>query len=459
MTTRMWSVRAAVPVFAAAFLAACNGDSDPLPPPPALDEVFVDSYGDGVSYQAFSGVPASATVTVDTAEKHAGTASLRVVVPAADYVGGAFPTANPRDLSGFDALTFWAKASKAATLNVAGLGVDNQPNPPYSAERTAIALTTAWTKYVIPIPLAVKLTSEDGLFHFAEGSDEGAYTIWLDDIRFETLGAAALGTPAPAIATETVSREIGATHAVNGAAVTFPLGGENVTVAASRRYFTWDSSDDSVATVDAAGIVTAIGVGSADITATLGAVPAAGVTTVDVNLASAPTAAAPTPTPAAADAISLFSNAYTNVSVNTWSASWDSADVADVLVAGDDVKKYTSLVFAGIEFTSATVDATAMTHFHLDLWTPDATAFKVKLVDFGANGVWGDGAGGAGGDDTEHELTFDAGTTPALANATWVSLDVPLADFSGMTARGHVAQLIISATSSTVFVDNVFFHR
>jgi hypothetical protein len=105
------------------------------------------------------------------------------------------------------------------------------------------------------------------------------------------------------------------------------------------------------------------------------------------------------------------------------------------------------------------VDATAMTHFHLDLWTPDATTFKVKLVDYGANGVWGDGSGGAGGDDTEHELTFDATTTPALATGQWISLDLPLSDFTNLTARAHVAQLILSATNSTVFVDNVFFHK
>ena len=52
-----------------------------------------------------------------------------------------------------------------------------------------------------------------------------------------------------------------------------------------------------------------------------------------------------------------------------------------------------------------------MTHFHLDLWTPDATVFKVKLVDFGANGVWGDGSGGWPG-DARNAFT-GAGLTPA----------------------------------------------
>jgi hypothetical protein len=172
---------------------------------------------------------------------------------------------------------------------------------------------------------------------------------------------------------------------------------------------------------------------------------------------TAPVTAAPTPTWAAGDVISLFSNAYTNRTVDTWSAGWDQADVSDVKVAGNDVKKYENLVFAGIEFVSSTIDATAMTHFSFDLWTPNPTAapaiFKVKLVDFGANGTFG------GGDDKEHELTFSRATTPSLVTGSWIRFDIPLADFTGLTTKGHLAQLIIVGDTPTVFVDNVLLHR
>jgi hypothetical protein len=171
----------------------------------------------------------------------------------------------------------------------------------------------------------------------------------------------------------------------------------------------------------------------------------------------APTVAAPTPTRPAANVISLFSDAYTNVTVDTWSAPWDAADVADVQIAGNNTKRYTNLVFAGIEFTSQPINASAMTHFHMHIWTPDPTAppaaFRIKLVDFGADGAFG------GGDDVEHELTLTATTTPALASGEWVSLDLPLSLFTGMTTRGSVAQLIISGDPNTVFVDNVYFYR
>jgi hypothetical protein len=100
-----------------------------------------------------------------------------------------------------------------------------------------------------------------------------------------------------------------------------------------------------------------------------------------------------------------------------------------------------------------------MTHFSLDLWTADPTAspavFKIKLVDFGADGAFG------GGDDREHELTFDATTTPALRTGEWVRLDIPLSAFTGLTTRGHLAQLILVSDPgpNTVYVDNVLFRR
>jgi len=170
---------------------------------------------------------------------------------------------------------------------------------------------------------------------------------------------------------------------------------------------------------------------------------------------ASPQVAAPTPTLPASQVISMFSNAYTNVAVDTWKTSWSSANLEDVQIAGNDTKKYSTLNFVGIETTGANmIDATAMTHFHTDIWTGNATTFKIKLVDLGANGTY-DGVGL--GDDKEHEITI---TSPA--QNTWVSLDIPLSDFTNLTSRGHIAQLIYAAAptgSATVYVDNVYFHN
>src|SRR5690606_12691178 len=92
----------------------------------------------------------------------------------------------------------------------------------------------------------------------------------------------------------------------------------------------------------------------------------------------------------------------------------------------------------------------SMTHFHVDVWTADATEIKIKLVDFGADGAYD------GGDDVEHQITIE---NPALEK--WVSLDIPLSDFTGLTTRAHIAQLIFVGAPSkgnTIFMDNIYFY-
>jgi hypothetical protein len=437
--------------------AACDRDTNNLQPEPLSTDgtVFVESFGRGVSFQGFSGSNTNA-MRIDSTVRHAGVASVRVTIPnvndpAGGYSGGAFVAEVPRDLSGFDALTFWARASKAATLDVAGIGNDNTGTSKYTAEANALALTTEWKKFVLPIPLASKLTAEKGMFYFAEGPENGVgYTLWLDDIKYEKLGT--ITNPRPQLVPQpTLTDEVGAVRTLEGGVVTFTVSGADQSIDAAPGYFTYTSSNTAVATVGANGAITTVGAGSSTITATLGTTPAAG--SVTLTTVAPPTAAAPTPTHAAADVVSLFSNAYTNVPVATWSATWDQADVADVQVGGNAAKKYTNLSFAGIEFTGPTVNAAAMTHLHLDVFALDATAFRVKLVDFGANGAFG------GGDDTEHEVALSAGSTPRVTAGQWSSLDIPLSSFTGLTGRGHIAQLILSGSSSTVYVDNVYFYK
>ena len=162
-----------------------------------------------------------------------------------------------------------------------------------------------------------------------------------------------------------------------------------------------------------------------------------------------PTAAAPTPTRNAADVVSMFSNAYTNVAVDTWRTDWSAAVLEDIQIEGNDTKKYSNLDFVGIETVTKQIDITAMNHFHIDMWTPNMTTFRVKLVDFGADAAFG------GGDDTEHEVIFDN----VVANR-WNSLDIPLTQFANLMGKQHIAQIIFSglpAGGGTVYIDNVFF--
>lgn len=91
-----------------AAVAGCRSLSDLEPAPPNTDPiVFDDQFGSHVDYQAFLGSKVDA-VTIDSDEKVIGSASLGVIIPADGWSGGAFTTSLRRDLSGYDALTFWA---------------------------------------------------------------------------------------------------------------------------------------------------------------------------------------------------------------------------------------------------------------------------------------------------------------------------------------------------------------
>jgi hypothetical protein len=173
--------------------------------------------------------------------------------------------------------------------------------------------------------------------------------------------------------------------------------------------------------------------------------------TFSAGAATAPTTAAPTPTRASADVISMFSNAYTNKTVDTWRTSWSAATLTELQIAGNDTKKYSSLDYVGIETTGANLlDVSSMLYFHFDAWTPDITSLKVKLVDFGMDAAYG------GGDDKEHQVSL----TPTQNG--WNSFDIPMSDFTGLTSKNHIAQLIFSGTpvgSGTVYIDNVYYHK
>jgi hypothetical protein len=109
------------------------------------------------------------------------------------------------------------------------------------------------------------------------------------------------------------------------------------------------------------------------------------------------------------------------------------------------------LDFVGIETVANQLDVTGMTHFHMDVWSADFAFFGVKLVDFGADGAFG------GGDDVEHQVNFNA-----PAQGQWLSLDIPLSDFVGLTTRENIAQYILVGQptgTNTVYVDNVYFFK
>jgi hypothetical protein len=439
---------------------------------PKTAEVFTDTpVGMGTNFYFPYGPDANNPVgskfsawSVDTNVSYKGNASMRFDVPNSNdpqgnYAGGILRIDGAgRDLTGYDALTFWAKASQGVTIGEIGFGEDFYPNK-YITTMTNISLGTAWTKYIIPIPDASKLLQEKGMFRYSagtQGTNGMGYTFWIDELKFEKLGTI-LPLQASIMDGANVTRStfVGVKSTITGVIATFNMpNGVNQSVAITPAFLNFTSSNPSVATVNDAGEVTPIAAGTATITATFNGQPVTG--SLIINCTGSFTHA-PRPTLNPANVISIFSDAYTNVPVNYYNgywAPWQTTQSNDFSVLGDNVLSYTNFNFVGIEFSNPTVNATSMTHLHLDLFFPGPIApgrqLRVIVVDFGANGVFG-------GDDTRHSTTF---TAPTLVSQNWVSIEIPFSAMPGLGSRSKLAQLILEGgDNSNLYVDNIYFHN
>ena len=448
MISRTLLGRTALMLVALAGLTACERDLTGLDPAPFPNDalVFGDAPGPGLDwfFTFDTSIQDPFPFQFDPEVTFRGDGAVRIEVPGEGaFVGGVFISNVPRDLSGYNALTFWARASTNITMNEVGFGLDFEANAFRTGVIGGVPLTTAWRKVTIPIPDPAKLTREKGMFWMAEGTETGSpYNIWVDEMQWENLTTFA--DYRPAIQSQTLRAELGSTLSATGGSLTVNANGADVMVDVASRFFEYTSSNPSVVAVTEEG-VQFVGTGTATITAALAGRAASGEITV--NVVGPPQAGPPTPQEPAAEVISLFSDAYDDVTVDTWSAVWDNADVEDVRIAGDNLKKYTNLTFAGIEFTSAPVDASEKAFLHIDVFAAQPS-FTIRLVDFGPDGVFGN-------DDSSSQIIFDASS---ITSDSWSSLDIPLSAFGGLAERAHLAQIVIEGTSPTLYLDNIYFY-
>ncbi len=176
---------------------------------------------------------------------------------------------------------------------------------------------------------------------------------------------------------------------------------------------------------------------------------------------SGPATAAPNP-PArnAGDVISIFSDAYSNISVDTFDTNWCSGTTENVMVGGNETKKVSNLGCEGIEFITGRFDptATGMQNFHMDFYTENADlvgkVFNLKISN------WDN----TGGETNALELPINTGTVPAIVSGSWVSIDVPLSAFSNNDGQSpqrvnDFVQFIITSNLGTVYYDNLYFYK
>jgi len=435
-------------------------------------EIFTDSpIGLGSDfYFPFGGSKATAW-SVDNDVSYLGSSSMRFDVPNANdpngnYAGAIFRVdGSGRNLTGYNALTFWAKASQGVSIDELGFGQDFDENK-FMVSANGLSIGTTWAKYIIPIPDPSKLTQERGMLWYAAGTQGTGglgYTFWLDEVRFENLGT--IGQASPAIMNgidvvedtfNGVSAEvIGLTHTVN-------LGsGGNQTINVAPSYFTFNSSDPNVAMVNELGEVSVLAAGSTQITGILAGVAAQGSLTLN---SIGDFSSAPSPTLNASDVISIFSDAYTNVPVdfyNGFYAPFQTTTSNDFSVGGDNILNYQNYNFVGIEFNQnvPTIDATGKTMMHFDIFIPDAldsaATLRFNVVDFGADQSFG------GGDDTSVALSLNTGTSPALVTGQWIGVDM---NITGLANQNNLGQIVFDADTNTgprpsgFYVDNIYIY-
>lgn len=468
-------------LFSALLFISCERSIDGLSEPTRNQnpEVFIDGFSAGLEYYPFGDSKFTA-FSVDTRNAFGDRgSSMRFDIPnvgdpAGPYAGAIFKDENGgRDLSQYNALTFYAKATKAATINEIGFGQDFEGNT-YQTTINNLRIGTGWQKYIIPIPDPSRLTEEAGMFWYSEGPEDGdGYTFWVDELKYEFIST--LAQPRPFInggqeATNTVFNgqildipNLGSTFNV-----VIPLTddisvAQDITVAASRNYFNFSSSNTSVAALNESGAIEVVGEGTAQISATLGGVPATGSITLESLGEFSP---APTPTRSADDVISIFSDAYQNVPISYFNGRFDGDGQTtrggegrdpSFIVDGNSVINYTSLNFVAMgffpgapDFPVDPINASEMTHINLDIYVNES----IQPGDFIRLQLHNS----VGNNEINGRFTINASS---LVENGWASFDIPLSSFVGLNNRSQLGLLffISDATISDIYVDNVYFYR
>ena len=156
-----------------------------------------------------------------------------------------------------------------------------------------------------------------------------------------------------------------------------------------------------------------------------------------------PVTSAPAPSADAANVVSIFSDAYTDLEGTDFNPNWGQATVVTTeTIDGGSVLKYAGLNYQGTGL-SAAQDVSGYDTLHVDFWTADSTALNLFLINSGDV---------TGGDAVEVAYAFDVSVTDS-----WVSVDIPLSSFSPVDLT-MVDQMKVDG-NGTIYWDNIYFSK
>ncbi|MFO8021134.1 MAG: PKD domain-containing protein [Perlabentimonas sp.] len=162
--------------------------------------------------------------------------------------------------------------------------------------------------------------------------------------------------------------------------------------------------------------------------------------TKNVTISLNPTDPAPTPTEDEANVISIYSDAYTDISGVDLDPDWGQATVTqEVEIAGEMALKMADLNYQGIDFTGNPQDVSGKTTVHVDVYCAGVTDVNLSLI--------------GGGAENPVTLTAEAGV--------WKSFDIDLSEYTAPDLT-QIDQLKFddaeTGDSPTIFVDNIYFY-
>ncbi|MFC6877558.1 beta strand repeat-containing protein, partial [Flavobacterium myungsuense] len=294
-------------------------------------------------------------------------------------------------------------------------------------------LVTGWNSFDIPLTAyGTGFTNINGIKF--EQSGGTARQIYIDNVYFYSGG-----TP-----TITNFNNIGKVTGDAAFSLTAPT-------SASPGAFTYTSSNLGVATISGS-TVTLVGAGTSTITVNQAANGCftSGTATATLTVGSNVPLAGPTAPPArnAWDVQSVFSDASYTVIPGTrnYNPGWGQAGTGAVVTAGsDNVWRASNLNYQGIVFGS-NADVSAMTHFHVDVWTFNETSLQFFQIS----------------NTTGERSVALAAPYGALTLGQWVSYDIPLTAWtsqSGFTTTALKEFKIVGSGGKTVYMDNMYFYR
>ncbi|MDA8898384.1 hypothetical protein N9I89_01345, partial [Porticoccaceae bacterium] len=144
---------------------------------------------------------------------------------------------------------------------------------------------------------------------------------------------------------------------------------------------------------------------------------------------------APTPTQPADEVISVFSDAYTDLTGGNLSPLWDAAQTTQVSVS--DVITYATLNFQGIDIPATDVSTKEYLHVDFYVETPTSDALDIYLISAGL--------------EKGYQLL-----TPTTPDQQWVSVNIPLTHFDNVNLTSVNQFKIVG--NGTILFDNIYFH-